>query len=217
MRLRLILLALSIAFVNLSFAQIRATTERGNKVLLYDNGTWKYEEKVAKAAEPEVVTATIATGIVVDSARTYQSEPEDLFYLPSPRLVKYFGEARGRIRCKLSCSNNQGSIKLDFMWEFPVVDGNRYFGWLKEGSRVTFTMEDGQEVDVLMGNDGDLKRLEKQNYSVLSNSSIPLTQAQLIALTAQPFRKMEVGWKKNPEEYEIALSRFLMEALPTVF
>jgi hypothetical protein len=59
-----------------------------------------------------------------------------------------------------------------------------------------------------MGNDGDLKRLEKQNYSVLSNSSVPLTQAQLTALTARPVRKMEVGWKKKPEEYEIALSRF---------
>lgn len=217
MRLRLILLAALISFVNFSFAQIRATTESGNKVLLFDNGTWKYEERVAEAAEPEVVTATLATTIAVDSARTYQTEPEDLFYLPSPRLVRYFGEARGRIRCKLSCSNNLGAVKLHFSWEFPVVDGNRYFGWLKKGSRVTFTMEDGQEVDVFMENDGDLKRLDKQNYSVLSNNSVPLTQEQLAALTAQPLRKMEVEWKKKPEAYEIAQSRFLIETLPTVF
>lgn len=217
MRLRLILITLLIAFVNLSFAQVRATTESGNKVLLYDNGTWKYEEKVVEAAEPVAATDMLATAIAIDSVRTYQTEPEDLFYLPSERLVKYFGEARGRIRCKLSCSNDLGTIKLHFMWEFPVVDGNRYFGWLKEGSRVTFTMEDGQEVDVFMGKDGDLKRLEKQNYSVLSNSSIPLTQEQLTTLTSQPFRKMEVEWKKKPEEYEITQTRFLMDTIPTVF
>jgi hypothetical protein len=217
MRLRLILFALLITFVNLSFAQVRATTESGNKVLLYDNGTWKYEEKIAETAEPEVVAATLATAIAVDSTRIYQTEPEDIFYLPSPRLVKYFGEAKGRIRCKLSCSNNLGEIKLHFGWEFPVVDGNRYYGWFKEGSRVAFTMQDGQVVELLMGNDGELKRYEKRNYSVLTNSSIPLTHAQLAVLTAQPVSKMEVGWKKNPEEYEIEQSRFLMEALPTVF
>jgi hypothetical protein len=68
-----------------------------------------------------------------------------------------------------------------------------------------------------MGKDGDLKRLEKQNYSVLSNSSIPLTQEQLTTLTSQPFRKMEVEWKKKPEEYEITQTRFLMDTIPTVF
>jgi hypothetical protein len=215
MRLRLTLLFLFTVLANFSIAQIRATTESGNKVLLYDNGTWKYEEKVAEAAEPVVVAVSAA--ISVDSTKTYQTEPEGLFYLPSPRLVKYFGDARGGIRCKLSCSNNLGTVQLHFTWEFPVVDANRYFGWLKEGSRVTFTMEDGQKVDVFMGKDGDLKRLEKQNYSVLSNSSVPLTQEQLTALTARPVRKMEVDWKKKPEEYEITQTGFLMEALPTVF
>ena len=209
----LVAIAFILAFSNLSFAQVRATTESGNNVLLFDNGTWQYEEKSINASAEVVTAATI----VVDSSRTFATEPKDLFYLPSQRLVKYFGEAGGHIRCKLSCSNSLGIIKVHFGWEFPVDDGNRYFGSFKEGSKVTFTMDDGQMVELIMGAENSLKRLEKSNYSLISNASQPLTKTQIAALSAQPFGKMEVEWKKNPEEYDIELSRFLMDTLPTVF
>jgi len=206
------------AFANLSFAQIRATTESGNKVLLFDNGTWQYEEQLINAAEKSTLTAkavAVAT-LDVDSSKTFATDPEDLFFLPSPRLVRYFGESGGHIRCKLSCSNNLGIVKVHFMWEFPVSDGYRYFGSFKEGSKVTFTMDDGQKVELVMGDESSLRRLDNKNYSVISNASQPLTKTQIAALCAQPFRKMEVGWKKNPEEYDIELTRFLMDTLPTV-
>ena len=215
----LVAIVFILAFTKLSFAQVRATTESGNKVLLFENGTWQYEEKLANAVEKSALTAGVAAVAIidVDSSRTFATEPKDLFYLPSPRLVRYFGEAGGHIRCKLSCSNSLGIVKVHFMWEFPVSDGNRYFGSFKEGSKVTLKMDDGQEVELIMGAESSLKRLEKQNYSVISNASQPLTKTQIAALSAQPFRKMEVEWKKKPEEYDIELTRFLMDTLPTVF
>ena len=210
---KLVAIVFLLALTNLSFAQIRATTESGNNVLLFDNGTWHYEEKSMNASAEVVTAATI----VIDSSRTFATEPKDLFYLPSQRLVKYFGEAGGHIRCKLSCSNSLGIVKVHFSWEFPVIDGNRYYGSFKEGSKVTFIMDDGQKVELIMGAENSLKRLEKANYSLISNASQPLTKTQIAALSAQPFHEMEVGWKKKSEEYEIELSRFLMDALPTVF
>lgn len=215
----LLFILLLFAFTKLSFAQVRATTESGNKVLLFDNGTWQYEEKPVSTVEKTVLTSEVVSvaNIHVDSSRLIATEPKDLFYLPSPRLVRFFGESGGHIRCKLSCSNNLGVVKVHFRWEFPVSDGNRYFGWFKEGSKVTLTMDDGQTVELVMGDESSLKILEKKNYSTVSNASQPLTKTQLAALCAQPFRKMEVGWKKKPEEYDIELSRFLMDTLPTVF
>ena len=208
-----------LVFIELSFAQVRATTESGNKVLLLDNGTWQYEEKSVNTAEKSALTAGIVAvaTIDVDSSRSFATDPKDLFYLPSPRLVRYFGESGGNIRCKLSCSNSLGNVKVHFAWEFPVSDGNRYFGSFKEGSNVTFTMDDGQKVELVMGDESSLKVFEKRNYSAISNASQPLTKTQIAALCAQPFRKIEVGWKKKPEEYDVELTRFLMDTLPTVF
>lgn len=208
-----------IAFSKFSYAQVRATTESGNRVLLFDNGTWQYEEKLASTTEITLLTtsAIVAATIEIDSSKTMATEPEDLFYLPSPRLVKYFGEKGGNIRCKMSCSNSLGIVKVHFVWELPVADSYRYFGWFKEGSVVTFTMDDGEKVELVMSDESKMDRFDERNYSRISNASQPLTMEQLTALSTQPFRNIEVGWKKNPEDYDVEQSRFLMDMLPTVF
>jgi hypothetical protein len=68
-----------------------------------------------------------------------------------------------------------------------------------------------------MGGKSDVKRLEKHNFSVITNGTYPLTIEQLAALTAQPIRKMEVDWKKKSEEYDFDNSSVLMDMLPVVF
>ncbi|MDZ7606414.1 MAG: hypothetical protein U5K79_12705 [Cyclobacteriaceae bacterium] len=99
-------------------------------------------------------TEAIAVATIdIDSTRVFTTEPEELFYLPSPRLVRYFGEKGGNIRCKLNCSNSLGLVKIHLIWEFPVIDAERYFGGFNEGSKVTFTLEDGQMVEVVMGDE----------------------------------------------------------------
>jgi len=214
----LLLIFFLVAFTKLSFAQVRATTESGNKVLLFDNGTWRYEEKPNNIAEHTALSAKAVSAafLDVDSSRAFSTDLNELFYLPSERLVKYFGLSGGNIRCKLSCSNSFGMVKVHFMWEFPVSDGVRYFGWFKEGSKVTFTMDDGQMIALIMGGESNMKSFEN-NYSMISNASQPLTNEQLSALCAKPFRKIEVEWKKKPEEYDVQSSRFLMDTLPKVF
>ena len=173
MILRTVYLAILIlTVVNFSLAQIRATTESGNKVLLYDNGTWVYEEKsITKKKDSALETgAVIAATFDVDSTREYATDREELFYLPSPRLVKFFGESGGKIRCKLSCSNSLGVVKIHFNWEFPVVDGNRYFGFFDEGSKVTFAMHDGQTVELVMEDKNNVKNYKKHNSKYLQDS-----------------------------------------------
>ena len=70
----LLLFALIIIVAEPSMAQIRATTEGGNNVLLFDNGTWKYDEKSGNTAENSakpVEVVAVAT-IVVDSTKIYK-------------------------------------------------------------------------------------------------------------------------------------------------
>ena len=215
MMLRILLLIFFlVAFTKLSCAQVPATTESGNKVLLFDNGTWRYDEESINATENIALTSVLT--IHVDSSKEIATDLKELFYLPSERLVKYFGLSGGNIRCKLSCSNSFGMVKVHFMWEFPVSDGVRYFGWLKEGSKVTFTMDDGQMITLIMADESNMKSFEN-NYSMISNVSQSLTNEQLAALCARPFRKIAVEWKKKPEEYDVQSSRYLMDTLPKVF
>ena len=214
----LIVIIFLLSIIQLVVAQVRATTESGNKVLLFNDGTWQYEEKLVDSEEQSALTAGAnAATIDIDSSRVFATNPEDLFYLPSPRLVRFFGESGGHIRCKLSCSNSLGIVKVHFRWEFPVSDSYRYFGTFKEGSTVTFTMDDGQEVKLIMGDESSLKRYEKQNYSMITNASQPLTKAQIAALITQSLDEIEVGWKKKPEKYDLERSRLLVNTLPTVF
>lgn len=214
--LRLTSLLVILLFTQLCFAQVRATTERGNKVLLFEDGTWKYEEKMV-AKETVAAVPVVVSSIAIDSNKEFETETTDLFNLPSPRLVKYFGEQKGLIRCKLSCSNHNGKVRIHYIWEVPVGDGVRYFGDLKAGTKLTFHMQDDQKIELLVGEDSSIKSMERYNFTSFQGSTEALTNEQLVALTSQPFRKIEVDWKKKPEEYEIELSRYFIETLPLVY
>lgn len=218
----LLVLFILLSISHFSNAQIRATTESGNKVLLFDDGTWKYEEK-SISAEPaaKVVAVPAAEKVVnevkVDKSRNIKTEATTMFYTQSPRLVRYFGEEKGRIRCKLSCSNEMGEIRIHYHWDIQVGDGQRYFGFMKSGTGLIFHMLDGQKIELLVGEDSEVEASEKYNKSSISGVTQVLSDAQLKALISQPVDKLEVEWKKKPESYDLENPNYLMETLPTVF
>jgi hypothetical protein len=198
-------------------AQIRATTESGNKVLLFDDGTWRYDESRAVGTSAAVVAPTAKNDFSIDSTRVFETNVEDLFFQSSPRLTKFFGVDGSSIRCKVSCSNTKGLLRLHFRWEFPVGDGNRYFGMMKEGSKVSFGLENGQMIDLFVEGKSQLTRKDKFNYSMLNCVTQTLTKAQVSSLLTHPIRKVEVEWKKNAEKYDVDHPRLLIEALPEAF
>uniref|UniRef100_UPI00321694C5 hypothetical protein n=1 Tax=uncultured Draconibacterium sp. TaxID=1573823 RepID=UPI00321694C5 len=216
---RLIVLVVLLGVAQIGYAQVRATTETGNKVILYDNGTWKYEEKTITQETPaEVVPAPrpVST-IVIDSTRRFITEPVAFLGLPSPILERYFGEEKGRIHCRLSCLNHTGSIRINYIWEIPVGDGHRYFGPFKAGSQITVHLQDGKKVVLFVGEDSTIDARPKYNFTAISGTTRPLTTDQIESLSSQPFRKLEVQWKKKTEIYELEPSRYFMENLPLVF
>jgi len=108
-----------------------------------------------------------------------------------------------------------GKVTFQFVWEFPVSDGNRYYGWF-EDKKVTFTMEEGEEIVLTSGEKSEIKRYERNNYSVLTNMSLPLTSAQIQLLSTQPIRKISVEWKKKVEEYDVTDRRVIMDNLAII-
>jgi hypothetical protein len=222
MRCLFVLLCL-IFSTQLSFAQVRATTESGNKVILFDNGTWQYEEKtITQDSQPETVVAVISAPVEVekikiDSSRQYETESTEIFYETSKTLERYFGEEKGRIRGRFSCVNNSGDIQVRYVWEIPVGDGQRYVGQFKAGSKITVHLMNGEKVELQVGEDSIVEPRPKYNFTAISGLTKALTNKQMLALTKQPFRKLEVEWKKKIDLFEVEPSNYFIENLPAVF
>lgn len=209
-------------FAQLASAQVRATTASGNKVLLFDDGTWKYDETKASATTPAkevqkvVVAPVLMANVEIDASREIIQPFTEFLYMPSKRLARYFGEEKGKVRCKLSCENVKGVVKINYMWEMTVGDGPRYFGYLKEGTTLDFHLQNGETVQLLVGADSKINAREQYNFTAISGSTQELHKDQLAALMASPVRKLVVDWKKRPETYELDFSPFFIENLPKV-
>lgn len=216
--LRFVLVFALVVLSQLSFAQVRATTESGNKVLLFDNGTWKYEEKsVSSTSEKTIVVPVVAAEVEIDASREIIQSFTEFFYMPSTRLAHYFGDEKGRIRCKLSCENVKGEVKINYMWEMPVGNGDRYFGYFRTGSKLTFHLQNGEEIELVAGEDSKIKARPEYNFTAITGATQALTQIQIASLLASPVRRFVVEWKKKPEVYELDYSRYFIENLPLVF
>lgn len=219
--LRFVLIFALVVLSQLSFAQVRATTESGNKVLLFDNGTWKYEEKSVSSTSEKTIVDPIVSPVVVpeveiDTNREIIQPFTEFFYIPSARLVHFFGDEQGRIRCKLSCENKKGEVKINYMWEMPVGDGGRYFGYFKAGSKLTFHLQNGEEIELVAGEDSKIKARAEYNFTAITGFTQTLSQTQIAALLASPIRRLVVEWKKKPEVYELDYSRYFIENLPKI-
>ncbi len=217
--IRLLLLAILLTVGQLAFAQISATTETGSKVLLFEDGTWKYVEKDGDKVSQSIsgTVDKIKSKVAVDSTREFETPAEELIYMPSPRLARYFGEAKSNVRCKLSCSNNRGNVRVHYQWDIPNGEAHRYFGYFKAESKITIHLLTGQIVELLVGDDSQVKAVGKYNFTTISGASQALTAEQIVALTSQPMIKIEVEWKKNPELYDVKNTNYFTNTLPLVF
>ena len=206
------------ALTQVSNAQMRAVTEKGDTVLLYANGTWQFgNDSIDSASNSKSSKNSLVPIIVIDSTKEVKSEMYELLYALSPRLERFFGKS-GKIRCKLVFVNSLGVISLRFVWEVPVGDGDRYFGRFDKGKKVIFSLSNGQKVELEMADEAELQRYERNNYTMIANSTQPLTMEQINALVEQPITEVEVGWwKKKSETYELEESRIIQNMLPTVF
>ncbi|GET34700.1 hypothetical protein PbJCM13498_35630 [Prolixibacter bellariivorans] len=209
-------------------AQIRATTASGNKVLLFPNGTWKYDEgqlvkdtlpnsatQSQTAVAPVVTTAPASWSMKIDSSRVDSTMKEQIIDVSSPRLARFFGEEKGRMRCSAECVNEKGVISIRLEWAAAVGDANRYFGFMRDLKDVTFLLANGQELK-FQYNPG-FKEHFFSNYNIsYYNGSVTLTKNDIGSLLSSPVVRIDMDWKKAPEEYEVKGTQYFMNNLPKV-
>jgi len=205
-QLLFIIVLLSISLTS-SAQNIKAITQHGETVVLYDNGTWKYEKdlKTSDSVNIKVPTApaiSTSNNITIDVNKEATSEKLQLYNAVSKKLARFFGEEKGRVNCSATASNNKGEITLNFEFMMPVGDANRYFGYTAQDRGVSFLLADGTTISNSFTKDVEEKFIEKWNVSYYK-ASIVLTQDDVNKLIKNNTIRMTVSWKKTEEEYNM--------------
>lgn len=190
-------------------AQTNATTEDGKKVVLYDNGTWIYADTTS-AAEAN----TEITGGVYELAADVNKESNmgEFFYDVSPRLEKYFGPIKGKIKTSSKTVAVDGKVKVFFQFEYTLPDANRYYGRLQSGTVVKLFNKKDEVIELSLTDDIKFEVLEKYNFSYYTASAW-LTPEQAQNLYGTPVEFMEVSWKKGAEKYKVGDEFLILNGL----
>ena len=196
-----------------SMAQTKAITQTGKTVLLFDDGTWKYEHaeqnisSVATEENTDIVHAPLVNDTIIAT-----SSKLDIFSEVSPRLKKFFGAEKSKINCTAEWHNDMGKVSLKLVFLVPIGDANRYFGHTLQDCLITLHYTNNEHSTFTISKDITQKFIEKWNVSYYEGA-FSLDEEQINKLLKHPNVKMTVNWKKRTEEYEIKNSTILKKGL----
>lgn len=210
------------ATVNISAQTVKAITQFGETVVLFENGTWKYEKDLSTDSSvtsvvPAVVAVapTVSSTITIDNTKELTSEKTDLFNTVSKKLARFFGEEKGRVHCTVSATNTKGEVCLNFEFMMPVGDANRYFGYTSADRPVSIHLVDGTVINSTFTKNIEEKFIDKWNVSYYK-ASIILSGEQVNQLIWSDAIRLTVNWKKTEEEYNIEHTKALKNSLSEV-
>ncbi len=192
MKIVFIVIALFSSIISIAQTQ-EATTTEGKTVILYNDGTWEY--KTEGDEEVKIEPTSISNNV------NAEGEMAEIYFSTSDRLNRFFGNPKNKIRGKAKCFIVNGQSKIEFMWETYLGDGNRYFGYLKEGTVVTLKLKDEKQVQLTLGENINTDAREKYHVTIFSGTA-NVTNEQVALLVKYPVESIMVEWKKKPEEYK---------------
>lgn len=215
----IILLAIIITGYSQIHAQIKATTESGNTVILHKNGTWEYYEagmdKTQAPSETAIVTTVATTALNIDTTANIKSERFELFNDVSPKMARYFGEEKGKVRCYSTFANKKGQILLSFEINIPVGDGYRYFGRTLEEQSIILELDNDLKITIPITEDLDTKYMDKWNQSYFTGSGI-ISEKDLNSILNSQLENVFIDWKKNPETYRVTNGDILKKSIKEI-
>ncbi|MBK3519326.1 DUF3157 family protein [Carboxylicivirga marina] len=204
------LLTLLTASIATNAQTVKAITQHGETVVLYENGTWKYEkdvqnnatEAVSSSTTPSAPPVVAVAAIEIDANKEATSEKVELCNAVSKKLSRFFGEEKGRVRCSVSATNSKGEISLNFEFMMQIGDANRYFGYSAADRTMKVELSDGSNIQTTFTDNIEEKFIDKWGVSYYK-ASVKLSQEDAIKLYQNNAIRMVIDWKKLEEEYQI--------------
>jgi len=199
----------------ISHAQQIAKTNSGRVVVLFDNGTWKYVDDEASDKTQSTVDAVTKKATVINAKiELKDAETEKLNFLngPSAKLKKYF-KHKNIVNADLSLVSKNGKVNLLIDWKVMTGEGYSYFGYVKNGSKISLELMGGQVVDLIYTEEFDPKEYEKYGFSTYK-TQLNLSMEQVRLLQSNIITKATMSWSKRSEEYKISNPAYFVTEIP---
>jgi len=198
-----------------SHAQQIAKTNSGRVVVLFDNGTWKYVDDQASDKTQSTVDAVTEKAKVINAKiELKDAETEKLNFLsgPSAKLKKYF-KHKNIVSADLKMVSKGGVVNLLIDWKVMTGEGYSYFGYVKNGSKISLELMGGQVVDLIYTEEFDPKEYEKYGFSTYK-TQLSLSMEQMVLLQSNIITKATMSWSKRSEEYKISNPAYFVSEIP---
>ena len=199
----------------ISHAQQIAKTNSGRVVVLFDNGTWKYVDDEASDKNQSTVDAVTEKATVINAKiELKDAETEKLNFLngPSAKLKKYF-KHKNIVNADLQMVSKGGIVNLLIDWKVMTGEGYSYFGYVKNGSKISLELMGGQVVDLIYTEEFDPKEYEKYGFSTYK-TQLSLSMEQMVLLQSNIITKATMSWSKRSEEYKISNPAYFVSEIP---
>ncbi len=207
-------------------AQQTALTSNGKLVILYDNGTWKYAdvkvpEKKGKDAENKLHEKTEKETLgmpVLDNSPIVLKDGvvEKIAFIegPSKKLSKYFKQ-KNIVRCDFTLTSKGGKAYLKTDWKIMNGEAYSYFGFIKEGNKLSLELIGGKVLDLVYTKEFEPKEYQKYGFSTYS-AELELNVEQIRMLKNSIVFKAHMNWSRRTEEYKVIAPSYFMKSLPKI-
>ncbi|MDQ1771630.1 hypothetical protein GQR60_19500 [Labilibaculum sp. A4] len=209
----LILSILLLGTISQINAQLKLRTPEGKVVLLFDNGTWKYEE-IKKVEEPVVPIKSaeeIAKPLVIIDA---ELESQTVIKGISEKLNK-FSDTNNQVKADFQIISKEGKVILKTNWKIMDAEGFRFFGFITKKSKMLFSLSNGESIELQYAEDFEPKEYPKYKFTTFT-AELELNEDQIRKLQNAYLEKVEMYWSRRTESYEIFNPDYFVKELPKI-
>jgi hypothetical protein len=195
-------------------AQMRLRAPDGRIVLLFDNGTWKYEEvKKAEAPKAEIkAEEEIAKPIALKSA---ELESQTVIKGVSEKLSK-FSEIKNVVKCDFQLVSDGEKVILKTNWKIMDEEGFRFFGFITKKSKIDLELSNGETISLKYAGNFEPKEYPNYGFTVFKSELI-LEEEQIRSLQKAYITKSSMQWSRRVEEYAVFDPDYFIKELPKIF
>lgn len=201
--------------MNLVDAQIRMKTPEGRYVLLFNNGTWKYEEKI-KLEEIKDIVPLQAEEIVATeiSLKDTLLEEQVVIKGESAKIAK-FKKDLNTVKCDFQIISKDNKVVLKTNWKLMDEEGFRFFGFITKKSFLSFELSNGEIV--ILPYNGSFEPKEYIKYGFTSFSAeLELNHDQIRKLQKGYILNSSMKWTRRTETYNVTNPDYFIKELPKI-
>jgi len=196
-------------------AQMRLKTPKGRIVLLFDNGTWEYEDKInleeiaenvpLKSIE-EISKPIELKGITLEEKTVIKGE--------SAKLAKFIKQ-KNTVKCDFKLLSDGEKLVLKTNWKILDEEGFRFFGFITKKSKIDLELSNGEMVSLKYSDDFEPKEYPNYGFTVFKSELI-LDEDQIRALQKAYIAKISMQWSRRMESYAVSDPAYFVEELPKI-